>query len=246
MPQEVPRGDPPVTNPSIMQVARLELAFAPRPWLFARDRRAEIDAYFAERQRENPALWNGRVLLLHRHCIANAVMRGAFLEADFASYVAWRDWGFPDADVINCFAMGALRTRDGAYLLGVMGPHTVSAGRTYFPAGVPEPADVVGKEVDLAGNLTREVAEETGLSPADFAAQPDWHAVVDGARIALMKLLDVDADAETIRTRIRAELARQRQPELADIRIVRGPADLDATVPRFVAAYLAHIWGRTP
>ena len=31
----------------------------------------------------------------------------------------------------------------------------------------------------------------------------------------------------TLRARILEHLAREREPELADIRIVRGPADLD-------------------
>jgi 8-oxo-dGTP pyrophosphatase MutT (NUDIX family) len=228
----------------IVPIARLELTFAPRPWPFAIERRAEIDVHFAQRRRETPALWNGRILLLHDHVIAGGVLRGAFLETDFASYIAWRDWGFPDAAVTNCFALGALRTRDGAYLLGVMGAHTVSAGRAYFPGGVPEPMDVVGRTVDLAGNLMREIAEETGLTAADVEAEPGWHAVLDGRRIALVKVLDVAATGEDFRTRIRANLARQHEPELADIRIVRGPDDVDASMPGFVIAFLAQRWSR--
>ena len=86
----------------VASVARLELRFAPRPWRFAEARRADIDAYFAEQQRRKPAMWNGRVLLLHEWDLRDGVLRGAFLETDFASYIAWRDWGFPDAEVTNC------------------------------------------------------------------------------------------------------------------------------------------------
>ena len=53
-------------SPSVFHVDRLELTFAPKPWAFAVERRAEIDAYFAKLQREKPAMWNGRVLLLHQ------------------------------------------------------------------------------------------------------------------------------------------------------------------------------------
>ena len=66
--------------------------------------------------------------------------------------------------------MGALRASDGAYLLGVMGPQTVNAGKIYFPAGVPDLDDIVGDRVDLARNVRREVAEETGLGPDDYRA----------------------------------------------------------------------------
>src|SRR5882724_3240194 len=140
-----------MTATTVIRVERLALAFAPQPWRFASDRRAEIDAHFADRQREKPGLWNGRVLLLHRHRLEGPVFGGAFLETDFASFLAWRDWGFPDAGVTNCFAMGALRGSDGGYLLGLMAPHTATAGKVYFPAGTPDPDDIAGGTVDLAG-----------------------------------------------------------------------------------------------
>jgi hypothetical protein len=31
-------------------------------------------------------------------------------------------------------------------------------------------------------------------------------------------------------------------PELVDIRIVRGPSDLDTTMPNFVTAFLNQMW----
>ena len=147
----------------------------PRPWRFADERRADIDAYFADMQRRK-AVWNGRVLLLHDWALKDDVMRGDFLETDFASYIAWRDWGFPDGGVTNCFAQGALRAADGAFLLGVMGAHTAGAGSIYFPSGTPDPKDVAGGTVDLDGSVMRELHEDTGLTAADVTAAPGWHA----------------------------------------------------------------------
>jgi hypothetical protein len=44
---------------------------------------------------------------------------------------------------------------------------------------------------------------------------------------------------------VRDYIARERQPELSDIRIVRGPRHLDAAIPPFVAAFLTwHFGGR--
>ena len=39
-----------------------------------------------------------------------------------------------------------------------------------------------------------------------------------------------------------AHLAAQREPELADIRIVRAAADLDPMMPQFVTAFLIDVW----
>ena len=43
----------------------------------------------------------------------------------------------------------------------------------------------------------------------------------------------------SLRARILDHLAREKQPELADIRIVRGTSDFTAAMPRFVTAFLA-------
>jgi 8-oxo-dGTP pyrophosphatase MutT (NUDIX family) len=227
---------------TIVPIERLELAFAPRPWPFARELRAEIDAYFEALRRTNPALWNGRVLMMYDHAITGAVFRGTYLETDFASMLAWRQWDTPDAGIKNCFAMGALRGSDGAFVLGVMGAHTANPGRIYFPAGLPDLSDVDGARVDLARNVMREVSEETGLAGDDFEPEPGWNTVLAGPRIAQVKVLHARATAAALRARILAHLAREKEPELADVRIVRGPADFDPMMPPFVMAFLTHVW----
>lgn len=225
--------------PSIVHLERLELTVAPKPWAFANERRAEIDAHFAKLQREKPAVWNGRVLLLHEYSVADGVLRGAYLETDFASFAAWRHWGRPAAGVHDCFGAAAIVAADGAFLLGVMGPHTANTGRIYFPCGTPDPDDIVGSRVDLDFSIRRELKEETGLDMAEFTAEPGWTTVFDTSLIAHIKVLRSGESAEALRARVLDHLARERQPELADIRIVRGAADFDPAMPRFVTAFLA-------
>jgi 8-oxo-dGTP pyrophosphatase MutT (NUDIX family) len=223
---------------SVVALDRLEFAVVSWSWPFASERRAEIDAHFARRNAGEAQLWNGRILLARDWRILGAALTGTCFETDYASFLAWRDWGFPDPAVVNCFAMGALRSSDGAFLLGVMAPHTANAGAVYFAAGTPDPSDIVDRRLDLAGSVTREVAEETGLTTADYAVAAGWHAVLAGPRLALMKTLTAAMPAEVLRRRIRDHLAREAQPELSDVRIVRGPGDFDRAMPAFVTAYL--------
>jgi 8-oxo-dGTP pyrophosphatase MutT (NUDIX family) len=230
--------------PTTVAIDRLELGIAPYRWRFAEARRDEIDAHFAARRRAVPDLWNGRVLLMNDVAVAGGVVRGTFFETGFADFVAWRDWGFPDRSVVNCFAMAALRASDGAYLLGVMSAFTANPGRIYFPAGTPDPSDIRGDTVDLFGNVLRELGEETGLGAEDFSAAPDWTAIVAGPRIALMKEVAARRPAEELRQAVLDHLAGEARPELADVRIVRSPADFDPAMPDFVTAYLSHVWGR--
>ena len=226
-----------MTLPVVHRVTALDLALRPAPWPFAEQRRADIDAHFAVKQREKP-IWNGRILLGRNPDFTGGRFSASYFEADFASFLAWRDWGFPDASVFNGFGMGALRCRDGAFVLGEMGRHTSNAGRIYFPSGTPDLDDISGGTVDIAGSVTREVLEETGLCAGDYRAGGHWDCVVSGAVIAMIRILDVDLTGEALRARIEANLARQPQPELSAIHLVRGVGDLTAPMPRFVAAFV--------
>src|ERR1700761_6230309 len=107
-----------MTSAVIHRVTTLDLALEPWDWPFAKVRREEIDAYFAARQREKPNLWNGRVLLAREPEFSKERFSARYFEVDFASLLAWRDWGFPDRDVFNIFGMGAIRTADGAFVMG--------------------------------------------------------------------------------------------------------------------------------
>jgi 8-oxo-dGTP pyrophosphatase MutT (NUDIX family) len=228
----------------IVRIRRLELVFAPRPWPFAEARRAEIARHFDRLKQTKPAIWNGRILLLHDHAVDGDVFRGAYLETDYASFVAWRDWGFPDATVRHCFSLGALRASDGSFLLGVMNSHTLNAGKIYFPTGVPDPSDIVGGMVDLAASARREMAEETGLHADAYEAEDGWYCVLAKPHIAHFKVLRAHDTAVALCARIRAHLAREVEPELADVRIVRGPPDLDPMMPLTVTTFLTHIWSQ--
>ncbi len=228
----------------IVSLDHLDLRLAPRSWPFAESRRVEIDEHFRAAQAAQPALWNGRVLLLHDHAVAGRVMTGTCFETDFASFLAWRDWGFVDPAVRNAFPQAALRAADGAFLLGVMGERTANAGHIYFPSGTPDLSDVDGDRVDLGATLKRELAEETGLAAADFTVEPGWTAVFDGPRIALFRVVRSAEPAALLRARILDNLGSIADEELADMRIVRSPADYDPQMTGYVTAYLDDFWRR--
>src|ERR1700674_1908302 len=215
-----------MTLPFIHRATTLDLKVRSTPWPFAQARRAEIDAHFASEQRKKPKIWNGRVLLGRNPVFAENRLTADYFETDFASFLAWRDWGFPDSGVFNGFGMGALLSADGAFVLGEMGQHTSNAGRIYFPSGTPDLDDISNGAVDIAASVAREVEEETGLKPADYRAGAHWDCVFTGPAVAIIKTLHVDMPGEALRKRIEANLIRQSQPELAAIHLVRGVSDL--------------------
>jgi 8-oxo-dGTP pyrophosphatase MutT (NUDIX family) len=230
----------------IHRVTTLDLKFEPWDWPFAQARRGEIDAHFAVKQREKPSLWNGRVLLGRKPEFAGERFTARYFETDFASFLAWRDWGCPDKDVFNGFGMGALRSADGAFVLGEMGQHTSTAGRIYFPSGTPDLDDISHGAVDISGSVARELEEETGLAPDQYRSEPDWHCVFTGPAMAMIRILHVDMTGDALRARIEANLALQQLPELAAIHLVRGTRDLTAAMPGFVTAFIEAQLARQP
>src|ERR1700712_2004602 len=181
---------------AIHRVTQLDLKCRPWTWPFAVERRADIAAHFALKQAEKPKLWNGRILLARNPDFTGDRFSADYFEADFASFLAWRDWGFADKSVFNGFGMGALRSSDGAFVLGEMAAHTANAGRIYFPAGTPDLDDLKDDTVDIAGSVARETEEETGLTTADYRANDYWDCVVSGAAIAMIRILDVAMTGE--------------------------------------------------
>jgi 8-oxo-dGTP pyrophosphatase MutT (NUDIX family) len=229
--------------PKVVALDRAEITVAPWRWDFAHARADDIARHFAARQRELPALWNGRVLLMrHRFTVENGVLRGASFETDYASFLAWRDWGCPDAGVSNVFAAAALQAADGGYLVGRMAPSTSIAGTWLFPCGTPDPKDVSTGMLDLAGSTRRELFEETGLDLDTMRAETGWTLLHDGSFVALIKRVTAKENAEDLHARIVAHLAQDAEPEFSEIRILRSIADTAIDMPRFLRTYLAAAW----
>lgn len=214
-------------------------------WPFARDHAAEIDALWQKRLAENPHLYNGRVLMMHppQRTADGGCFEGICFTADFKSFTAWRDMDCPDRSRVNLFAMAALRTSDGAFLLGEMGPKTASAGSIYFPAGTPDHTDLIDGALDLEGSAWRELTEETGFTSADVMADHGWTVVTEGAYVACMKTMRLPYPAAEAVARVDRFLAQERDPELARVIAMASPADfIREHMPDFMCAYLEHMW----
>lgn len=234
----------------ILEVDRLECRFVDHHWGFAKERSDMIERHWEERRRANPALYDGLVLLACRVSRAIGedgarILRMSLFETRFSRFIVWRDLGWPDKSVYNCFSMPAVRAHDGAYLLGEMGPSHSYAGQLYFPCGTPDPSDIVADGcVDLAGSLVRELAEETGLDAAEARGAATWTVIFDRQNVACIKRLDFDAPSQALAAKVRAFLAAERAPELADAHMISSPEALsDARLPPFMVAYLMRALG---
>ncbi|WP_089174672.1 hypothetical protein [Bosea sp. AS-1] len=231
-------------NGSIVRLERVEARVEPYEWAYARENAAAIASHWATISAGKPAMFNGRVMLQHRAAIRDGVFEAGYFETDYAAFLAWRDAGYPGPVIRNGFAMAALRASDGAFLCGKMGDHTANAGKVYFAAGTPDRDDArPDGTLDLAGSVTRELGEETGLQIGELALGDGWTAVIDVGRIAFMREVDIDLPAEEARALMLERMKTLDEEELSDIVIVRNLAETEKhDMPPFMRRYLAHIF----
>lgn len=232
-----------IRTQAIQHVRSIDYRLESYDWVFARNEAERIEAHWDALRADKPALFDGRVLVAHRldvDATDGGVLRASGFETGYKPFISWRDFGFPGEPVANLFAMAALRSADGAFILGEMSAGTASAGHLYFPAGTPEPSDAnAAGLVDLEANALRELQEETGFSPEDVTIERGWTIVFDAARVACMKPIRSPLTAEALLQRFAAFRATEQDPELDALVAVRSPEDIDETrMPGFMLAYL--------
>ena len=233
----------PADGLTVAAVDRIDARLAPEPLSFRPEERAAIDAYFAGRKAANPALWNGRVLLLAAHRFEGRRLVACYGEADYAAllWLLAGETAHPRLRV--SFAMGALRGADGGFVMIRMAEWTANAGRIYFAASTPDPSDIgPDGRVDLEGSVRRELTEETGLTAANITLAPGWTALHDARRLALLREVRAHEGAEALAARIRRFGAREQRPEFDEVLVVRGPQDLADGMSPLIRRYLAQAW----
>jgi 8-oxo-dGTP pyrophosphatase MutT (NUDIX family) len=189
-------------------------------------------------------MFNGRVLLQHAAAIENGIFAAEYFETAFSDFLSWLQMGVPGTRPRNGFAMAALRANDGAFLLGQMAQNTANSGQVYFAAGTPDLGDVTAAgEVDLAGSVLRELAEETGLRADEVTVGQGWKAVFANKRIAFMRPVSIDLGAEAAREMMLERMKGLHEEELSGIVIIRSMADCAKhNMPPFMIDYLRHMF----
>ncbi|KOX57791.1 NUDIX hydrolase [Streptomyces purpurogeneiscleroticus] len=228
----------------ITQLAAVTARFVTYDWAFPRENADAIAAHWQTRIARAPGMFDGTVLLCCHHAVADGAARLDLFATRYATFTYYRDTlhadaRIADARIANAFAAIVPWTSDGAVLLGEMGARTANAGQLYFPCGTPDPDDIQGARVDLAGSAARELAEETGLALPD-EAETDWVLLEGEGQLAFLRPVRFPETAARLVARIADHLGAEAEPELAGMHVVRGRDDIDAArMPGFVRAYLA-------
>jgi 8-oxo-dGTP pyrophosphatase MutT (NUDIX family) len=221
----------------------IDIRCSDRGWRFAEENRGAIDSYWKEVVAAKPTLWNGAALLCTSASISGGRFEAELVETDYASFVAWRDWGRPDKSVVNLFGVPAAFSSDGAMIVGVMAGWTLNAGKAYPPSGTLEPKDIrPDRSVDVIGNMRTEMLEEAGLD-LDHARAGETVVIFEGPRLAIARRYDFDLHFSEIEKAFAAHAAQDPQPELERITGIRGASQIDSTMPGYAQEIIRYFLG---
>ncbi len=234
-----------MTRDRVDRVDACELKLVEKPWSYAHENHAAIDAHWERRLKQNPGFFNGPIHIARSGLVARGRLVASMTRTDFKSFLYWREQGYPEADALDAFGSAILRSSDGAVLLGKQRPGNINEGFAYLPGGFIDQRDVGDNGVvDIAASIAREVREETHLGPPDLVSRPGFFVVRCGPLLSIGQELVSEKPAEELRREILDRLAQDADPELADIVILRSGDDMEAhNVPPYTRMALGAIFG---
>jgi ADP-ribose pyrophosphatase YjhB (NUDIX family) len=227
----------------VVAIAGCELRLADGRWPWAEAHAAAIDTHWQRRQAENPAMFNGTILVMSRGHLAGDVLHGQLMRTDFKTVLFWKDQGYPDRTVRDAFGSALIVSAEGDIVLGRQAPGNLNAGLAYLPGGFIDQRDVAADgRVALEASIARELAEETGLDATGLQRQPGFIMTEAGALLSIAACYRAQVGTAELLATIRGHLAREPEPELEDVVAVRTIADLARIdMPVYARVLLAHL-----
>jgi ADP-ribose pyrophosphatase YjhB (NUDIX family) len=228
---------------SVASVAEVVLRTSNREWDYALANAAAIDENWQRASASNPHYFNGVVHLVDEMQLTDGVLQARLLRTDFKSYLFWRDAGFPQSGVRDGFGSALIMSSDCAVLLGRQREGNVNGGLAYLPGGFIDARDVdADGQIDIAASIARELAEETGLGPADVVAQPGFLVTQTGAHVSIAVTHQAKVTAEALKSRIEKFIAADTASELTEMVVVRCIKDLDGlAMPSYARVLLTSL-----
>ncbi|MFK0163299.1 NUDIX hydrolase [Rhizobium sp. NPDC090279] len=218
---------------SVFPVSRIELAVLPGEHPFHIQQLEAARENWAREIAANPALYDGRMVFQHRLSIVDGAVTGESYVTSFSTFLWWRRQrqrgGF------HLFGLAVVVSSDGAIIAIRMAQHTANPGQVYCAAGSLDENDIVDGHADVAGNMRREVLEETGLDLNDAAAEPGCYATHIDRSVTLFRVFRFPWTAEDMLRRIEAHMLVSEEDEVDGVVAIRSA---DPAAQRYNVAML--------
>jgi len=218
---------------TVFPVSRIELAVLSGGHPFHVRERAAAQENWAREIAANPALYDGRMVFQHRLSIVDGAVKGESYVTRFSTFLWWRKQRQPGG--FHLFGLAVVVSSDGAIIAIRMAPHTANPGQVYCAAGSLDENDIVDGHADVAGNMRREVLEETGLDLNDATAEPGYYAAHINRSVTLFRVFRFPWTAEDMLRRIEAHMLVSEEDEVDGVVAIRSA---DPAAQRYNVAML--------
>jgi hypothetical protein len=199
---------------------------APR-WSFAAEEDPAIRRHWALRSAENPKFFNGRVHIMTSGALRRGRLEGSLAETDFAASLYWRESGFKDRTVVDCFGSAIFVASDGALVYGQQTPGNINSGLIYPPGGFLDERDIgASGAVDIDGSVAREVMEEMGLDASTLRRDDGYLVTRDGPLLSVGLVFRLPMPGQVFRALVGERLANDTAQELETMVTLRSAADV--------------------
>ena len=218
------------TTTHVMRTASLTLKVdRDAVWTYAANHSEVIDAHWKMALAANPRFFNGIVHVLKALTFEGDHIAGTVLPTGFKNFLYWRDEGFPaEARVQDVFGSALIRSREGHVILGRQRPGNINEGQAYLPGGFIDPRDVTPQNtIDVRASVAREVAEETGLDDSVLTASTGFVVTHAPPHVSFAVPYTSSMSAAELCERIKAHIAAEADPELAEPVVLTSPADME-------------------
>ncbi len=230
----------------VFTVAGVHLRVGGETWAFAEENAEAIQAHWTQRLASTPNFFNGIVHLLQSYAVGtDGVLSGRFVRTDFASFLYWRETGWPDRSVMDAFGSALISVDGGRVLFGRQRGGNLNSGLCYPPSGFIDPADVrPDGTIDIEGGVLREVREETGLDLQDLRRIGGLVVTAAGPVLSISVPLRSMLSAEDLIDRCTRHIAADSASELASVLLLApGAADPALHLPEYASALLKALPG---
>jgi 8-oxo-dGTP pyrophosphatase MutT (NUDIX family) len=225
----------------IFPVSRIEVRVSDEPHPFCLSRQREIAANWDREVSVNPALFDGRMLLMRAIEVRDGVISGECHVVPFSAFLLWRKTR-PAGVALHLFGLAVIVSSDGAVIAIRMGQHTANPGRVYCAAGSLDPDDIREGYCDLDSNMAREVLEETGLSLSDAKTVSGFYGLHGQDAVTLFRIYHFAETASELIERISAHIATDPEPEIDTALAIRTADPGQHPYPPFMPSVLEWVF----
>lgn len=201
-----------------------------------------IEANWQAEVAANPALFDGRMMLLSSLELQGEHLTGRCHEVRYATLLHWRKHRAVAAE--HAFAHAALISTDDCLVAIRMGAHTANPGAVYFAAGSFEVEDFVDGRCDPEANMVREVGEETGLDISALRREEEMHLFSLDSSTALFRRYWLDMTAAEAEAHIAAFVKGEAEPEIEGPVIIRRGAPMPEGIKPHMEAFVRWHFGQ--